>query len=267
MGQKRCAIVGTAETWIQTPWDDPTLEIWLLNDCYNSGAIPRCDRYFDLHPFDQMYFRPPDGGKFVDAREVPPGKPYIRPHGHLERLQKFAETIPVYVQRVPDGWPPNAQRFPIEPVMEFMKARPDQTSYIASSPVMEIAMAALEGYAEIQIFGIHLATEHEYREQRPNFEWLLGRLVERGVRIVLPEACPILKHSHIYGYEPKPKPKAYDAQKQLQGLMQQKQELIQQLVQWPRWKSKAKPLQTMREIDARIVDVQQQIQRAHMVAA
>ncbi len=267
MSQKRVAIVGTAETWLQTPWDDPGLEIWLLNDCYNAGPIPRASRWYDLHPFDQMYFRPKDSGKFVDVSEIPPGKHYIRPHNHLEFLKKTAESIPVFVQAVPEGWPPNAQRFPIEPVMEFMRARPDQKSYIASSPAMEIAQAALEGYTEIHIYGIHLATEHEYREQRPNFEWLLGRLTERGINIVLPEACPILKHSHVYGYESKPRPKAMDAQKQLAKLSKRHQEIVQQLATWPRWKSKAKPLAEMREIEAQIIDVQQQIKRAHMQAA
>jgi hypothetical protein len=214
-----------------------------------------------------MYFRPAGSGKFVDASEIPADKPYIRPHGHLERLQQIAQSIPVYVQHVPDGWPPNAQRFPIEPVMEFMKARPDQKAYIASSPAMEIALAALEGYTEIHIYGIHLATEHEYRKQRPNFEWLLGRLVERGISIVLPEACPILKHSHVYGYEAEPKPKAIEAQKRLQQLAKRQQQIVQELVTWPRWKSKAKPLAELADLDAQVLDLQQQIRRAHLQAA
>jgi hypothetical protein len=268
MGQeKRVAIVGTAPSWVQTPWNDPSIEVWLLNDCYNSGNIPRADAWFDLHPFDQMYFRPQGGSRFIDAREVPDGKHYIRPHGHLEKLQEMASHIPVFVQKVPEGWPPNAREFPMEAVMEFMRARPDQRAYIASSPAMEVALAIIGGYTEIHIYGIHLATEQEYREQRPNFEWLLGRAVERGIKLVLPEECPLLKHSHVYAYESRPAPIAAEAQKKLHGYMKEQQKLTQQLVEWPRFKSKDKPLARMRELSALILDAQQQIKRAQVYAA
>lgn len=267
MSEKRCCIVGTAPTWIQTPWNDPEIEIWLLNDVYNAGPIQRASRWFDLHPISAMHFRAPGSGKFVHENEVPEGKHYIRPHNHLEFLRKTAETIPVFLQEVPDGWPPNAQRFPIEDVMTFLKARPDQVSYVASSPAMMIALAAIEGYAEIQIFGIHLATEHEYREQRPSMEWLLGRLAERGVRIILPKDCPLLKHTHVYGYEPKPAPLALEPRKKLMALEHQKAKLVRELVLWPRWKSKDAKLEELRKLDAQIVDCTQQIQRAHVYAA
>ena len=57
---------------------------------------------------------------------------------------------------------------------------------------------------EIGIWGIHLATEKEYLEQRPNMEWLIGRAQERGLIITMPKECPLLKHRWEYAFEKRP---------------------------------------------------------------
>lgn len=193
---KRIAIVGTAESWKRCPWDDPTLEIWGLNDAYTLG-FTRVDRWFDLHPLDRFYFRPLNQ-RVVYAHDVPYGC-YVRPQGHLEKLQEMARTIPVYLQQTPPpGWPPNARRLPVE------QLRAAFGEYWASGPSYEVALAILEGATEIQIWGIHLSTEAEYREQRPNFEYLLGIARGRGITIVMADESPVLKHGWQYGFQPKP---------------------------------------------------------------
>ena len=265
MGQKRAALVGTAQTWVQAPWNDPNIVICGLNDLYNCG-IPRADRWYDLHPISQMYFREATG-KFVDPREIPSGKHYIRPAQHLQWLQQQAQQIPVFLQEVPDGWPPNAQRFPIEACKAMLRARPDQEAYIASSPALILAHLLLEGFTEIQIYGIHLATQAEYIKQRPGFEWLIGRAQERGVTIIFPEECPLLKHTHLYAYETEPKPAGLEEQKRIQQIAQEQQQLAQQLIHWPRWKSKAAAMRRMVELDALMADAQLQLKRAHLYAA
>jgi hypothetical protein len=85
-----------------------------------------------------------------------------------------------------------------------------------------IAHAILEGVKELHIYGIHLATEHEYIEQRPNFEFLIGRVLgggplktvttKTGLRwyetpngvVVLPEASPILHSNFQYAFQERP---------------------------------------------------------------
>ena len=44
---KKVAIVGFADTRNQAPYNDPTFEIWGLNDLHSH--IPRYDRWFDIH--------------------------------------------------------------------------------------------------------------------------------------------------------------------------------------------------------------------------
>ncbi len=78
--KKRCAIVGTAESWKDTPWDDPSLEIWSLNDAYSLNGFQRADRWFELHPTDKFYFRPKQQ-RAVYAELVPPRQDQSRISG------------------------------------------------------------------------------------------------------------------------------------------------------------------------------------------
>jgi hypothetical protein len=251
---KRCAIVGTAPSWAQTPWDDPTLKIFGLNDGYTLG-VPRADEWFDLHPIDKMWFRPKNKTTFVEG-EIPDGA-YVRPEGHLDWMQGKAQSIPVWLRdEPPAGWPVNAQRFPYEEVLEFLKARPDQDAYIASSPVQMLAYAIVRGYTEIHIYGIHLATQAEYLKQRPNFEWAMGKAEGMGISIVLPPECPLLKHTHIYGREAEPARPDAAAIKLQKQIQRQMNKVANELIAWPRWKSKDKPLAEWARLNAALRDAQ-----------
>jgi hypothetical protein len=258
--KKRGAIVGTAPSWKDTPWDDPSLYIVSLNDAYSLG-VPRADAWYDTHPIPKMWFRPKHKTVFKEG-DIPDGA-YVRPEGHIEWLKERAKTIPVWLQAAPpEDWPANAQRFPFERVREFLKARPDQESYIASSPSMILAHMILEGFTEISIYGIHLATQAEYLKQRPNFEWLLGKAEAMGISIVLPPECPLLKHTHVYGYEAEPKRPDHDALKRHAQLMKQYQKLAGELVVWPRWKSKDSQLAELTRLKALMRDAQQEARHA-----
>src|ERR1041384_6753339 len=196
MSIERIAIVGTANSWKDCPYDDPGLFIMSLNDAYTLG-LPRFDAWWEQHPLDRLYFRPLNQ-RVVYAEDVPYGC-YVRPEGHLEKLREMSKAIPVFLQSdPPKGWGPNAQRFPIE------QYREKYGEYWASGPSYMVAWAIEQGAKEIQVWGIHLATEHEYREQRPQFEHILGIARGKGIKIVMAKESPVLKHGWQYAYQPKP---------------------------------------------------------------
>ena len=190
---KRIAIIGTAPTYKSCPWDDPTLEVWCLNDFWvlKQG---RADRWFDLHPLDKMHFRDP-AKKKVFASDIPPGF-FVRPQGHVEWLR--AQSIPVYVQDAAQLGSPSARTFPKAEI----EAKFGQ--HFASSPAWMIGLALLEGVTELHIYGIHLATEWEYLKQKPNMTFLLGLAVGMGVKVILPKGCPLLAETHQYAFEDDP---------------------------------------------------------------
>lgn len=204
---KRCAIVGTAPSWRQCPYDDPTLEIWSLNDAYLIG-VPKAHRWYDLHPRHQMFFRDPH--QRFDPTQLPPGV-YVRPAGHLDWLR--SRGCPVFLAAA-DPTYPTSQTFPQEAVLAhfaqywpYRRTRQGQilagTDYEVSTPAWMLMHAMLDGYREIHVYGIHLATEWEYQHQRPNFEFLLGVAAGQGIKIVLPQSTPICKGTYRYAFEPK----------------------------------------------------------------
>ena len=242
--EKRIAIIGTAPTWRNTPWDDPTLEIWALNDM-GVLNLPRADRWFDLHPLDKMYFRKKD--KPVYAGDVPAGF-FVRPHDHLEWLKK--QTIPVYLQEAHPEMP-SSKRFPKEEIeAKFGK-------HFASSPAWMIGLALLEGVTELHIYGIHLATEWEYIKQKPNMTFLLGIAAGLGVKVVLPKGCPLLAESHQYAFEEDPDTPKVALKRKAQRI-QEEIGLVKKLAQKRKWYQRKDPNHASRLafLNAQLTDCQ-----------
>lgn len=219
---ERVAIIGTAPSWRMMPWHDLTLAALSLNDAYQMDGFERADEFYDFHPLDRFFFVPelPAGQKAViHAHTIPPGH-YVRPAKHLDWLA--TQTIPVWLHpdhatQLPASatWP-SARPFPKAAIeAEFGR-------YFTSSPAWMLAHAIMRGAKEIHIYGIHLSTEQEYIEQRPNFEYLMGRVLGRGKLkttvsdglrryetpdglIVLPEASPVLGSNFQYAFEVSPR--------------------------------------------------------------
>ena len=253
MNERRVCIMGTAPTWKTIPWEDPTLEIWGLNDAHLLN-LPRVDRWFDIHPLDKMYFRHPE--KKVHTHDVPAGY-FLRPQGHLEWLRK--QTIPVYVQDAAQLGSPSARTFPKAEIER--KFGPN----FASTPAWMIGLALLEGVTELHIYGIHLATEWEYLKQKPNMTFLLGVAMGLGVKVVLPKGCPLLQERHQYAYEADPEVGKVQAQRRAQALQQQRALVKQQGAQ-RKWYQRRDPNVASRLawLDAQLMDAQLGIQ--HVVA-
>lgn len=247
--EKRIAIIGTAPTWKDCPWDDPTLELWLLNDMHVLNP-PRADRWFDLHPFDKMYFRDP--AKKIFAHDVPVGH-FVRPVGHVEFLRR--QTIPVYVQHAADLGSPSARTFPKDEIEKAFGPN------FASSPAWMVGLALLEGVTELHIYGIHLATEWEYVKQKPNMLLLIGMAIGMGVKVVLPKGSPLLRESHQYGYQPDPDLAKVKLQRKLEHVQQQMQIVDKQIAAERWWQVKDPNLQSRRAwLKAQMLDIQNALQ-------
>lgn len=271
---ERVAIVGTAQSWTLTPWKDPGLRILSLNDAYRMAGFVRADEWYDTHPMDKFFLVPPDR-KALGPGDIPPGH-YVRPHDHREWLG--TQTIPVWLH------PQHATQYP--PSATWRQAKPLPWAdieahfgrYFQSGPALMMAHAMLRGAKEIHIYGIHLATQQEYVEQRPNFEYLLGRVlgpgkvtqtITRGVRryetqdgvIVLPEQSPLLQAEWVYGLEDRPKADLKILEWDQHRYQIKRQRVVQRLMD-RRWWQRAQPLRDeLRVWDSYLADVQVQIDR------
>lgn len=246
MVHERVAIVGTAQSWVKTPWQDRGLHIRSLNDAYRMPGFQRADAWYDLHPLNKFYH---PAGNQVYAHQIPAGH-YCRPATHLDWLA--TQAIPVYLHpeylsqhEAAKDWA-HAKPFPKADVEAYWG------KYFTSSPGWMMAQAIMDGAKELQIFGIHLATEIEYIEQRPNFEMLCGALLGRGKRtitvadglryyetadgrLVLPESAPVLQSGFQYAFETRPGAHEEPLKWELHKIDVKRQRILEALKRKAKW--------------------------------
>lgn len=199
------------------------MEFWGLNELYNHFA-PRCakagrplfDRWFELHDMQTI----------TDSEED---------QKHLKWLQAQPAGRPIYMQEAHADIPA-AVRFPLERVVKVFGR------YFTSSIGYMLALAILEGrddslavvdpeaaYGWIGIYGIDLAADTEYGDQRPNAEYLVGVAKGLGIEIVIPKESALLRADRLYGYEPGlgdgPVGEAYD-RKRVRDLTEQRDQAL-----------------------------------------
>lgn len=184
----RFAIVGFCSPHRELcPYDDEDLTIAGLNRGY--VFMPKYHVWFEMHG-PNIYRWP--------AR---------RPEHHIEWLQAFPG--PIYMH-VADPDIPNSIAYPLaevaaelgvgcERIMEDGSRQSlTEHPYFTSSISYQIALAIYEGYEQIELYGVDLNTGGEYAWQKPGVEWLLGVAMARGIRVVVPDNCALLK-GPLYG--------------------------------------------------------------------
>lgn len=186
--RKRVSVVGfcnDSRDW--APYEDAGMQIWGLNRA--CIFMQRADVWFELH------------GPGIVSNQT------RRPGSHIDWLKQFPGSVYMH-QALAEV--PNSVDYPLERVAKELGAniyRVDKDGkqkstvdepYLSSSIAQEIALAITEGYEEIHLYGVDLNTDSEYAWQKPGVEFMLGFAAGRGIKVVLPDNCPLLKGS-IYG--------------------------------------------------------------------
>lgn len=206
----KVAIVGFCESSrALTPYNDPDFEIWGLN----RGALfmGRADRWFEMHGEHIVTMQNRRPGKHVEWLDAFPGPVYMH-----KKYDFVRNSIAYPLKEMADFFGPNIYRIghvikiagkqtasggPAEMlVVDGQEDKRDTTGepYLTSSIAYEIALAIYEGFEEIHLYGVDLNTEAEYAWQKPGVEFLLGWAAGHGIKVVLPENCPLLRGG-LYG--------------------------------------------------------------------
>lgn len=211
---RRIAICGTApSTRNQVPFHEPGFEFWSLNDAWKVFPVRPGMAWFELHT--REWFTGPN-----------------RPPDHLAWLQ--AQTIPIYMwEHYPDI--PASVPYPIDQMCKLFPGATarwtlgpqgpqiqPQEGYLTSTIayMAALAISQLQPGDELWFWGVDLAADTEYFRQRPGFEYLCGVAQGRGIKILLPSACPILK-GPFYGRDD-PRDAADDAARQMLEMVWQR---------------------------------------------
>lgn len=186
--RKKVAIVGFATNTLHlVPWQDKDFELWGLNQGY-TNFHRRPERWFEMH--------------------TPEYTADVRDPNYLPWLTQC--PVPIYMIEHYDEYP-NSVRFPIEDAIRFAGDRRLGTGagdYYTSSIAFMLALAGMEGFEEVHVYGVNLAIGDEYFYEKPCAEWWVGYLQGKGVKVVIPTASSLLKQQLRYGYNPMRTPNA-----------------------------------------------------------
>ena len=172
---RQIAIIGLADsTHSEAPYKDSDWELWGLP--WDEERWLYFDRLFDIHPLECI-------------REATPS--FYR-DGYEDRLKDL--EYPLYMQEDYVDIP-NAIKYPLSDVSALVG------DYYNSSIAYMLALAIFEEVDKIGVWGVDMSGPgqpghaNEYRDERPNCEYLLGFAKAKGIEIYLPEKCPLLKFS------------------------------------------------------------------------
>jgi hypothetical protein len=187
----KVALVGFASTSrMLAPFGDQSFEIWTLNDLCRS--VPRWNRTFETHPRDYVignaWMRNEtqvEGGAYWKYLCGIPPSPDPK-GGTIYTLERYPEM-------------PASVAYPFEEVEAAYSTPHGESVYLTSTPAQMLALALLEEFQEIHLYGIDLIAQEEYQEQRPCMEYYVGLGRGQGRRIVIPKQSAICKASFCYG--------------------------------------------------------------------
>jgi len=170
----KVALVGSAPSSRHlAPYEDPSWQVWACSPD-NAGQIPSVDLWFELH---------------ADL-DWPENRSWAHPYLDWLNSQQF----PIYAQD--QCFIPRAMTFPkSEMIARF------GCFFFTSSFAWMMALALSRGATHIGLFGIDMATDLEYRMQRPHFQHFLCLAQQMGVEILAPNESDILQPPPLYGYD------------------------------------------------------------------
>ncbi len=177
-GKKTVAIIGFANsTRDLAPWDDERVECWTLNRAHQEPWCKRITRHFQIHGIG--YLKRCMGHSKGDRE-------------HYEWL--CAEhDFPLYTQAKYSEFK-SCIPFPID------EARKRFGNFYTSTMAYMMALAIMEGFERIEIYGFEMESDTEYRYQRDSAEYFIGFAVGLGIEVYLPPQCSLLK-GKTYAYE------------------------------------------------------------------
>jgi hypothetical protein len=193
-GKSKIAIVGFSESSRHlAPINDPEFEIWSCNHCYR--FIERGDVWFELHDHEELSVK--------YGENWPEYKKWLQ-----------EQTMPLYMQKVHPDFPSSLE-YPLEEMVDKFafnesykaeggrKERKNASFQSTLSYMLALAMESDPAPKEIHIYGVDMIIDSEWGFQRHNLYYFLGVAQGRGIKLVIPEECALLKEGSckLYAYE------------------------------------------------------------------
>jgi len=130
---KKVAILGTVPHKLQAPFADKSFEIWAIAHACLGDPIPRCDKIFEIHKWDEIIKWKSDlAWKFFPEAEI-----YLR--------EKRPEL-------------PQAKVYPFDDIAKKFNIFDDRKECLQTNSISwMIALAIDQGYKEIHVYGVNMS--------------------------------------------------------------------------------------------------------------
>lgn len=163
---KKLAIVGSGSTRNQAPYQDQSYEIWGTGTTATHRDVERLTCIIELH--DKEVYQ-----NYQNA--------FIDFNGPI-----YTKTFDTHLK--------NCLLFPMIEVLKEYPAPYDCTiSYM-------IALAMLQGFDLIELYGVHLNASDEYMKQKTSVAFMVGFARGQGVEVVIADGSPFLMSGDNYIY-------------------------------------------------------------------
>jgi len=188
---RKVAILGTAPGWEDAPFNDPAWEIWGISRLYHH--IPRWDVWFELHPLEEVCETWAEGDKVQEANQRQVYQEWLK-----------SQEKPIYVNEERPDLVPAGIRFPREEIQRWAgKFNPNAEieEYFSNSISWLLAFALMQDDVdEVGVYGVDMALQEEYMEQRPSCEYFIGLGRGMGKPVHITERSDLLKTFEPYGF-------------------------------------------------------------------
>jgi hypothetical protein len=175
------AIVGNGRTRVYAPHNNEQYDVWMMNN-HALYAEKRLTAMFEMHPDALATDRYRQ--EYRDYLMQPHPFP-IYTHGTMEHV-------------------PASQPYPLEQVTRAFGRNihlggREITEHFTSSFPYALALALLEGYPRIELYGIDLERGTEYTHHREALFFWLGIASHNGTTIIFPEQSELIQ-DHLYPF-------------------------------------------------------------------
>lgn len=189
----KVALIGASSGKVYAPYDDPEWEVWSLN------AVPsldrfgrlRVDRWFEMHVVAAQNERDME---WIERCPVPL---YLVPEAADEVL-RYGKLTRRFDEITTKGY---AVKHPVRYPLDAIESQ--FGSYWACSFAYQIALAVMEGFTDIGIYGAEMCygDDRERTVEWANVSWWLGFAEGRNINIHLPPGSHLGRHKYRYGIE------------------------------------------------------------------
>lgn len=169
--KRKIAVLGSAISSITlAPFRDPEWEMWGCSPA--NKMLPRVDVWFELHNVE------------LKKRE-----------GLTEWMEWLSKQPITYMQRGPSPEFPNARAYPLQEMIN--KYGP----YLWTSQIAYMLAAAIEQEpGTIGIYGVDMAANSEYNQQRLACQIFIQIARKKGIDVIVPPESDLLEPPPLYGF-------------------------------------------------------------------